>query len=120
MNGIDGIKTRYNHVKTEISAYKSIFHSFHAVLWSMDHTQKTIFQCIKVKFQNDKKILVSNIFYHFLFAVSLGNWAPKMSEKFGLTRKIDFQNTFYTKCIDVIIDSIGPSIILRSIYTVTA
>ena len=26
------------------------------------------------------------------------------------------ENTFYTKCINVIIDSIGPSIILRSIY----
>ena len=38
-----------------------------------------------------------------------------MSEKFGLNRKIGFQNTFYTKCINVIIDSIGPSIILRSI-----
>ena len=74
------------------------------------------FQCIWVKFQNDKKMLVSNIFYHFLFAVSLGNWAPKMSEKFRLDRKIGFQNTFYTKCINVIIDSIGLSIILRSIY----
>ena len=38
-----------------------------------------------------------------------------MSEKFRLNRKIGFQNTFYTKCINVIIDSIGPSIILRSI-----
>ena len=56
------------------------------------------------------------MFYHFLFAVSFGNWAPKMSEKFWLDRKIGFQNTFYTKCIDVIIESIGPSIILRSIY----
>ena len=116
MDGIDGIKTPYNHVKTEISAYKSIFHSFHAVWWSMDHAQKMTFQCILVKFQNDKKILVSNIFYHFLFAVSLGNCAPKMSEKFRLDRKIGFQNTFYTKCLNVIIDSIGPSIILRSIF----
>ena len=32
-----------------------------------------------------------------------------------LDRKIGFQNTFYTKCINVIIDRIGPSIILRSI-----
>ena len=56
------------------------------------------------------------MFYHFLFAVSLGNWAPKMSEKFRLDRKIGFQNTFYTICIDVIIESIGPSIILRSIH----
>ena len=39
-----------------------------------------------------------------------------MSEKIRLDRKIGFQNTFYTKCINVIIDSIGPSIILRSIY----
>ena len=37
-----------------------------------------------------------------------------MSENFRLYRKIGFQNTFYTKCINVIIDSIGPSIILRS------
>ena len=63
------------------------------------------------------KNLVSNIFYHFLFAVSLGNWEPKISEKFKLDRKIGFQNTFYTKCINVIIDSIGPSIILRSKHT---
>ena len=73
------------------------------------------FQCILDKFQNDKKIFVSNLFYHFLFAVSLGNWAPKMSEKLRLDRKIGLQNTFYTKCTNVIIDSIGPSIILRSI-----
>ena len=53
----------------------------------------------------------------FFFAVSLGNWALKMSEKFRLDRKIGFQNMFYTKCINVIIDSIGPSIILRGIYT---
>ena len=39
-----------------------------------------------------------------------------MSEKFKLDRKIGFQNTFYTKCINVVIDSIGPSIILRSIF----
>ena len=49
--------------------------------------------------------------------VSLGNKASKMSEKFRLDHKIGFRNTFYTKCINVIIDSIGPSIILRSIYT---
>ena len=40
-----------------------------------------------------------------------------MSEKFRIDRKISFQNTFYTKCINVIIYRIGPSIILRSIYT---
>ena len=39
-----------------------------------------------------------------------------MSEKIRIDRKIGFENTFYTKCINVIIDSIGPSIILRSIY----
>ena len=39
-----------------------------------------------------------------------------MSEKIRLDRKIGFRNTFYTKCINVIIDSFGPSIILRSIY----
>ena len=39
-----------------------------------------------------------------------------MSKKFSLDRKFCFQNTFYTKCINVIIDSIGPLIILRSIY----
>ena len=38
-----------------------------------------------------------------------------MSKKFRLDCKISFQNTFYTKCINVKIDSIGPSIILRSI-----
>ena len=37
-----------------------------------------------------------------------------MSEKFKLDRKIGFQNTFNTKCINVKIDSIGRSIILRS------
>ena len=45
----------------------------------------------------------------------LAIWASKLSEKFRLDRRIGFQNTFYTKCINVIIDSIGPSIILRSI-----
>ena len=39
-----------------------------------------------------------------------------MSEKFRLDRKIGFQSTFYTKCINVIIGSIGPSIILRSYF----
>ena len=38
-----------------------------------------------------------------------------MSEKLRLDRKIGFQTTFYIKCINIIIDSIGPSIILRSI-----
>ena len=34
-----------------------------------------------------------------------------MSENFRLDRKIGFHNTFYTKCINAIIESIGPSII---------
>ena len=42
-----------------------------------------------------------------------------MSEKLRLDRKIGFQNMFYTKYIHVKIDSIGPSIILRSIYKET-
>ena len=42
-----------------------------------------------------------------------------MSEKFRLDRNTRFQNTFYAKCINVIIDSFGPSIILRSILPVT-
>ena len=100
----------------EISVSKSTFRSFHAVLWSMDNTQKMTFQNIWSSFKMTKTILVSNSFYHFLFAVSLGNKASKMSEKCMLGRKIGFQNTFYTKCINVIIDSIGPSIILRSIF----
>ena len=41
-----------------------------------------------------------------------------MSEKFRIDRKIGFQNTFYTKCLNVINDSIGPSIILRSILLI--
>ena len=81
----------------------------------MDHTQKRHSNAFRSSFKMTKKILVSNIFYHFPFAVSLGILAPKMSEKFGLNRKIGFQNTFYTKYINVIIDSIGPLIILRSI-----
>ena len=73
MDGIDGIKTPYNHVKTEITASKSIFYSFHAVLWSIDHTQKLHSNAFRSSFKMTKKILVSNIFYDFLFAVSLGN-----------------------------------------------
>ena len=39
-----------------------------------------------------------------------------MSEQSRLDRHNWFHNTFYTKCINAIIESIGPSIILRSIY----
>ena len=55
------------------------------------------------------------MFYHFLFAVSLGNKTAEMSENFRLYRNIGFLNRFYIKYINVIIDSIGPSIFLRSI-----
>ena len=115
VGGINGIKSPYTHVKTEISASKSMFHSFHAVLWSMAHTHKFDISMHSGQVLKWQKFLVSNIFNHFLFAVSLSNWASKMSEKFKLDRKIGYQNMFYTKCINVIIDSIGPSIILRSI-----
>ena len=81
----------------------------------MDHTPKWHSNAFRSSFKMTKKIIVGNIFYHFLFAVSLGYRASKMSEKFRLNRKIGFQNTFYTKSINVTIDSIGPSIILRSI-----
>ena len=82
----------------------------------MDHTHKNDIPIHLGQALKWQKILVGNIFYHFLFAVSLGNKASKVSEKFRLDRKIGFRNTFYTKCINVIIDSIGPSIILRSIF----
>ena len=62
-----------------------------------------------------KKSFLVTFSTNFLFAVSLGIRASKMYEKFRIDRKNGFQNTFYTKCINVIIDSIGPSIILRSI-----
>ena len=41
-----------------------------------------------------------------------------MCEQFRLDRKIGFQNTFNIKSINIIIYSIGPSIILRSIETI--
>ena len=61
---------------------------------------------------------VSNMFYHFVFAVSLGNRASTCTINFRFDRKIGFQNMLYTKCITVTIDSIGPSIILRSIHNI--
>ena len=39
-----------------------------------------------------------------------------MPEQSRLDRHNCFHNTFYTKCINAIIESIGPSVILRSIY----
>ena len=63
-----------------------------------------------------KKSLLVKFSTTFFFAVSLGNKASKMSEKFRLDSKIGFRNAFYTNCINVIIVSIGPSIILRSIF----
>ena len=85
----------------------------------MDNTQNDIPKHLGPVLKKYKKILVSNIFYHSRFAVSLGNKVSKMSEKFRLDRMICFQNTFYTKCINVIIDSIGPFIILRGIHIVS-
>ena len=82
----------------------------------MDLIRKWHSNAFRSSFKMTKKILVNNIFYHFLFAVSLGNRASKISEKFRLGRKIGFQIRFYTKSINVTIDSIGASIILRSIY----
>ena len=84
MDGIDGNKTPYNRVNTEISASKSIFHSLYAVLWSMDHTQKMTFQCIYVKFQNDKKSLLvtfSTIFFLLILLVIGRQRCPKNLSK---------------------------------------
>ena len=39
-------KNTINSRETEILASKSTYHSFHAFLWSMDHTQKMTFQYI--------------------------------------------------------------------------
>ena len=66
MDGIDGIKAPYNHVKTEISASKCIFHSFHAVLWSIDRTQKNDISMHLGQVLNGKKSLLvtfSTIFF---------------------------------------------------------
>ena len=81
----------------------------------MDHKQKNDIPMHLGQVLKWQKILVSNFFYHFLVPFHLAIWASKVSKKFRLGRKIGFQNTFYIKCINVIIDSIGPSIILRSI-----
>ena len=52
----------------------------------------------------ETKIHVSNIFYRFLSAVSHGSRVSKKSEKLKLYHKIDFQNTFYAKCINIIVN----------------
>ena len=80
------IKTPWNHAKTEISASKSIIHSFHAVLRFMSQTQNDKL-CQGLKWH---KINDSNIFYPFPSAFSLGSRALMLSEKFWLDRKIDF------------------------------
>ena len=113
---LTGLKHHKSMQKTKISASKSTYHSFHAVLWSMDRAHKKDIPIHLGQVLKRQKILVSNILYHCLLAVSLGNRASKMSEKFRLDRKNGFQNTFYAKRINIITDSIGPSIILRSIY----
>ena len=49
--------------------------------------------------------------------VSLCIRSSKMSENFRLDRNNNgFQNMFYTKCINVIIDSIGPSNYYEELY----
>ena len=66
MDGIDAIITPYNHVKTEISASKSIFHSFHAVLWSTGYTHKNDIPMHSGQVLIDKKSLLvtfSTIFF---------------------------------------------------------
>ena len=83
MGGIDGIKIPYNHVKTEISASKSIFHSFLAVLWSMDRTQEMTFQCIYVKFQNDKKSLLVTFSTIFFLPFHLAIWRHRCPKNLG-------------------------------------
>ena len=102
-------------MKTEISASKSIFLFISCIFMVHGTNSKNDIPMHLGQVLKWQNILVSNIFYHFLFAVSLGNWASKMSEKFGLDHKSGFQNMFYTKCINIIIDSTGPSIILRSV-----
>ena len=64
-----------------------------------------------------KKVLLVTFSTIFFLLFHLEIKVSKMSEKFKLDRKIGFQNTFDTKCINVKIDSIGRSIILRSINT---
>ena len=66
MDGIGGIKTPYDHVKTELSASKCIVHSFHAVLWSMDQAQKMTFNAFRSSYKMTKKSLLvtfSTIFF---------------------------------------------------------
>ena len=76
----------------------------------MDHTQKWNYNAFRSSFKMTKQSLLVTFATTF-FVLR----ASKMSEKFRLDRKIGFQNTFYTKSINVTIDSIGPLIILRSI-----
>ena len=83
MGGINGIKTPCNHVKTEISASKNIFHAFHAVMWSMDHKQKNDIPMHLGQDLKWQKILVTNIFYHFLLPFYLAIWASKVSKNLG-------------------------------------
>ena len=55
----------------------------------------------------------STIFF-LLFHLAIGR--PRCPKKLKLDSKMCFQKTFYIKCINVTIDSIGPSVILRSIF----
>ena len=117
MDGIDRKKQHHKVMRKQRSQHlKTLFIHFMHFCGPWITHKKLHFNTFRPSFKMTKKNIVCNIFYHFLFAVSLGNKASKMSEKLRLDREIGFRNTFYTKCINVIIDSIGPSIILRSIY----
>ena len=91
-----------------------VFISFSSVAHGSD-TKRWHYNIVRPSFKMTQKH-GSYIFYNFLTAFSLASRAPKMSKNLRLGRKIAFQNTLYTKCIKIIIDGIGHSIILRSIY----
>ena len=57
-----------------------------------------------------------SILFFLLFHFAIG--PQRCMNSFLLDRKIDSQNTFYTNRINIIIDSIDPSIILMSIVCV--
>ena len=88
-----GLKHNKSMRKQRLQHLKALFIHFMQICgpWITHNTLRSSFKMTK--------ILASNIFYHFLFTVSLGNRASKMSETFRLDRKIVFQNTFYTLLI---------------------
>ena len=109
-----GLKHNKSMPKNILSS-KITFLSFHAVLWSMDNTQKMNFNTFKSSFKMTKKSLLVTFSIIFFLLFHLAIRRQRCPKKFRLDCKIGFQNMFYKKCINVIIDSIGPSIILRSI-----